>query len=125
MKTPQHILDRNKAWRERNPEEAHRSKTESQLKRLYDLTIEGRDALLAAQGGRCKLCCRTDCRWGRGFTNVWHIDHVHGTKEVRGILCGRCNTFVGLVERSLTFTRWVMAYIERRGQFGTDPRLLG
>lgn len=50
----------------------------------YGLTVEERDALLAHP---CAIC-------GRVAT---HVDHDHATGEVRGPLCGGCNTGIGLL----------------------------
>ena len=48
-------------------------------------------ALLAAQGGVCKVCGATDpgCKQG------WHTDHIHGSSVIRGILCYKCNLRAG------------------------------
>jgi len=56
------------------------------LKRLYNITEADEAAILASQGGHCALCPGT-LRLG--------VDHDHVTKEVRGILCFRCNTAIG------------------------------
>lgn len=93
--------------------DAHRlRKNEWQCMNLYGMTLDQRDALLASQGGGCKLCGRTDCHWGKGFQNVWHIDHVHGTKIVRGILCAACNILVGQIEKNLTLSQEAIKYLE-------------
>ena len=48
--------------------------------------------LLEDQGGVCAICRSSDTRSkGRRF----HIDHDHETGEVRGLLCGPCNTGIG------------------------------
>jgi hypothetical protein len=65
----------------------------------YGLTLEKRDALLAAQGNMCAVCGATKPGGPKG----WHTDHDHaiGNTAVRGILCGRCNTTLGLIGDSL------------------------
>lgn len=58
--------------------------------RVYGLTLEEFDAILAFQDGRCGVCQR-EPRAGETF----HIDHEHSNKGagvVRGILCPYCNT---------------------------------
>lgn len=86
-----------------DPEIARRRKKEWQNKKFYGVnSLEERDAILAAQGGGCAICGRTDCHWGKGFMNVWHIDHdplKPGT--YRGVLCGFCNTALGRLEPNI------------------------
>lgn len=70
-----------------------RSERERQLRSRYGLTLEDYDALLASQGGVCAICQKP---W-RG--NLY-VDHDHETKEVRSLLCPRCNSLCGLIETS-------------------------
>jgi hypothetical protein len=38
-------------------------------------------------------------KWGKGFNDVWHVDHVHGQEGThRGILCATCNLALGKLE---------------------------
>lgn len=62
----------------------------------YGISIEQYKALLVEQGGGCALCGSPDPR----NRNVQHfcIDHDHQTKEVRGLLCYRCNRGIGLLQ---------------------------
>src|ERR1700674_759444 len=76
-------------------------------------TPDERDQLLASQGG-CAICKRTDCRWGRGWLNTWHVDHTPGeTGTHRGILCGRCNILVGVLESSKELIQKCLDYLRR------------
>lgn len=72
----------------------------------YGITPEQWDAMFESQGNRCAIC-RTDDPGGKG----WATDHDHaccperGTacgKCIRGILCGCCNTGIGLLKDSPT-----------------------
>jgi hypothetical protein len=56
------------------------------LKRQYDLTEQEVDAMREAQGGVCAIC-RT--------APAMHVDHDHGTGQVRGMLCFSCNAALG------------------------------
>lgn len=60
--------------------------------KMYGLTPETHDALLAAQGGVCAICHEPGQVWAE--RNL-HVDHDHETNEVRGLLCGRCNVGLG------------------------------
>src|SRR5438445_8912572 len=63
--------------------------------RAYGLTEADWDALIRRQQDRCAVC-RTDKPGGRG--ERWHIDHDHVTGQVRGLLCGKCNTAIGMLQ---------------------------
>jgi hypothetical protein len=73
-------------------EAARASKRCCNLKRKYNLTEEGFQAILDSQDGRC-ACCGTDTPGGRG--NQWHVDHCHDTGKIRGLLCSACNIGAG------------------------------
>jgi len=74
------------------------------LKYRHHLTVEGFEAILAAQGGTCALCDRT---------TFLVVDHNHACcattykKEktcgscTRGILCQACNTALGVLGDSM------------------------
>lgn len=102
-------------FRANNPDAAYRGKVESQMRLRYGInSIEERDALLVAQGGACAACGRTDCKWGRGWLNVWHIDHKHGEVGThRGILCARCNVVVGILETSSVLIQKCRDYLAK------------
>lgn len=63
------------------------------LKSRYGLTTEQWRTLLRSQGGRCAIC-RIKLRTG---TKACHLDHDHRTHRIRGVLCFRCNTGLGLL----------------------------
>ena len=81
---------RNLRWRERDPERYRWHLRNSNLKRLYGITADDFDRMLAEQGGGCAICGSPDPQ-GRNF----HVDHCHDSKVVRGILCHPCNTGLG------------------------------
>ncbi len=62
--------------------------------RLYDMTPAEYAIMLQEQGGVCALCKGVQ-RTGR----VLCVDHDHGTGRIRGLLCIRCNSMLGLFER--------------------------
>ena len=65
---------------------------ERNMVRKYGITAVQYFTILAAQGGGCKIC-GVKIPNGRG-TN-FHVDHKHGTKEARGLLCHHCNIGLG------------------------------
>lgn len=67
----------------------------SALGRRYGLTLDDYDTLLADQLGRCGICRKTFSETLRP-----NVDHDHNTGEVRGILCGGCNSRLGYIENA-------------------------
>ena len=57
------------------------------LKRKYNLTLEGYDDILKNQNYSCKIC---------SDENDLVVDHCHDTGSVRGILCRKCNSGLGM-----------------------------
>jgi len=83
------------------------------LRRLYGITIEDYEALLARQDGRCAIC-RADQPGGTQPEDrvSWHVDHDHATGAVRGLLCNRCNRAVGLLRDDPEVCRRAAGYLE-------------
>lgn len=76
--------------RERDPE----GRWAYNIKRWYGIEPEDYYRMLEEQDGCCALCS-SDSPNGKRLTK-FHIDHCHETGKVRGLLCGKCNTFIGL-----------------------------
>lgn len=67
--------------------------------------------MLSAQGKRCAICQRRFIM--RGVQKMApHVDHCHSTNRVRGLLCGDCNTALGLLRDSLPSLRRAYTYLE-------------
>lgn len=114
-------------WRARNPERAkaisqRNSRTPSRIasikawrlanrdrtrattrRRVYGLDQAGFDALMEAQGGVCAICGRQG--------HPLHVDHDHETGDVRGLLCGRCNSALGLLGDSIEQAQKAVDYL--------------
>ena len=69
-------------------------KRKSDLKKAYGITLERYDEILAAQNGVCAICERKTSG-GPSKMNYLHVDHCHDTKQVRGLLCHKCNIGIG------------------------------
>lgn len=64
---------------------------ESDLKKSYGIDLEKYNEILASQNGVCAICLKPETS-KRGWL---HVAHCHRTREVRGLLCGNCNTGIG------------------------------
>lgn len=101
-------IEADKSYRERNPQDSIR-KRESMLKRVYGITLEDYNKLLAEQSGKCYICNREP------YSNKpLHVDHCHKTGEVRGLLCARCNWYLGVIEKKPTTLTNLLNYLENK-----------
>lgn len=98
--------------RERRESPAYKAKYRADsLRRLYGLTVEAFDALLASQGGGCAICSRRDPGWRKD----WHVDHDHETGVVRGLLCQSCNLLLGMAKDDPERLAAAIAYLKPPG----------
>jgi hypothetical protein len=82
---------------------------ECDLKRKYGLTLAAFRALLERQDNACASCgTKTPGKKG------WAVDHDHVSGFVRGILCARCNTGIGLLGDNLQGLLRAVAYLEKQ-----------
>lgn len=72
--------------------------------RLYGLSSCDYDELLAKQGGACAICKSTPDR-------PLVVDHCHATGAIRGLLCGRCNSAIGLLDDDPKRAASAVAYL--------------
>ena len=101
-------LEVSKQWYLKNPERHRVASLKSHLKKKYNMTIEEFEALKKEQGNRCLICKKVFI-----LSSQTHIDHDHLTKEVRGILCTRCNFIVGMVEKESDIVMKAVKYVKR------------
>lgn len=69
----------------------------------YGITEAAYNALLHCQGHVCAICGKVP--------RVFHVDHDHVTKRVRGLLCFRCNVFLGLLEKRMHLMQRFFRYL--------------
>lgn len=90
IKNRDKINEYKKNWSKLNKEDRKNHIRKSQLKKDFNLSIDGYNILLQKQNGVCAICL-LKCSTGRNLC----VDHDHVTKEVRGLLCFKCNTTIG------------------------------
>lgn len=76
-------------WHKRNPE-AH---FHIALRTKYRLTPDQYAAMWDEQRGLCAVCLRPELSKNGRLS----VDHCHSTNGVRGLLCVRCNSAIGLL----------------------------
>lgn len=80
-------------------------------KKPHGLTVE--EARAFREGKTCAIC-------GSGANLV--VDHCHVAKKIRGVLCGACNSGLGMFRDSPEFLTAAIAYVEAAAAaWASDP----
>ena len=116
-------------WKANNPEAAHKiankayhnnkhkqsninNQRDAQYKYKYGISIEEYDSMYIKQGGRCAIC-------GKHQSEVKHrlcVDHSHKTNNIRGLLCKRCNTGLGMFSDKQNILTNAIRYLDFTGE---------
>src|SRR5712691_9384434 len=83
-----------------------RARPRGDFRRRYGMSWNDYDELLARQGGVCAICKKKSKR-------RLCVDHCHACRKVRGLLCHKCNTGLGLFDDDTDRLRAAIAYLER------------
>jgi hypothetical protein len=67
--------------------------------------------MLVAQRGVCAVCGHPPNSYQRRKASL-AVDHDHATGTVRGLLCGRCNTALGLLGEDSAVIVKLFNYLE-------------
>jgi len=78
----------------------------ARIRRKYGLSTEELEAMQLAQGGLCAICHKSSKK-------KLCIDHSHATGQVRGLLCGKCNTLLGLASDSVELLTSAIEYLKK------------
>jgi len=71
------------------------------------VSIDFYNELFVSQNGCCFIC-------GTHAENAYkglHIDHDHNSGEIRGLLCHKCNTALGLFQDNVDFLKIAIVYL--------------
>ena len=82
------------------------------LKHNYGMSLAEYRLLESQQEGLCIIC--GDAPSGAsGSGQRLHVDHNHQTGKIRGLLCSRCNTALGLFREDVSIISEAIAYLLR------------
>jgi len=104
------------SYKKRNPERVARKRWQYYLKSRFNITPEQYLGMYESQGGVCAACGRES----NGADRRLSVDHDHSCcpgkkscgKCVRGLLCGNCNTALGLLGEDLNTIEKIANYIK-------------
>lgn len=86
----------------------------NQMRHKYGIEPEEYERLLEEQDGVCAICGSEDNGFNQHGTKRFAIDHNHTTGDIRGLLCNRCNTAIGLLQDDPDIIRKAEAYVREK-----------
>ncbi len=84
------------------------------LRDRYGITLDDYNERLRNQGGVCAICKRVPDQ--RRLV----VDHCHTTGDVRGLLCSRCNTGLGMFTDNPETLYVAAVYLIHRGEMSNE-----
>jgi hypothetical protein len=82
-----------------------RQNKDQSLRRKYGITLAEFEELKRSQGDTCAVC--------KQWRDLPAVDHCHKTGHVRGILCRKCNTALGMLDEDKNIVSSLLAYLQR------------
>ena len=110
--------ERTRRYRKRHPERVSILRRKATLA-AHGLTPQNYRAMLEEQDHRCAICQSEDPgHWSGRFV----VDHDHGTRVVRGLLCASCNIGLGYFEDDPARLAAAIAYLLGLPSEGRDTQ---
>lgn len=95
-------------WYLRNRSRRLKAAEDRRRQLLYSMSATEYDQLLNQQNYRCAVCGKPTTEQ----TNRLSIDHCHNTGRVRGLLCIKCNSGIGMLQDSPELLFMAMIYLQ-------------
>lgn len=110
LANPERYKERAADYYQRNKSEVKRKTRNYSLKKKYGISGPDYDHILAEQNGLCAICKRKVACKGR---DNLYVDHCHDTGKVRGLLCQKCNSALGLFNDNLRLLEEAVKYMRK------------
>lgn len=99
----------------RSSEKYRRTLRDRCYRSKFGISLTAYEEMLEAQNYVCYICKNPEkfvSQWS-GKIRALAVDHCHDTGKVRGLLCNRCNTVLGLIQDSTTLLTNAISYLEK------------
>lgn len=105
LRNPERSREINRKWFAAEPGRMR----EHNLRRNYGIGTLDYEKIFQKQKGKCFLCKVPHEETFKGL----FVDHCHDSGKIRGLLCRKCNTGIGLLGDNAKSLRKVLKYLER------------
>jgi hypothetical protein len=85
---------------------------DKRLKKEYGIGIDDYNKMFNEQNGACYICKKHQSE----LNSTLAVDHCHKTGKVRGLLCYKCNTALGLIYESIGSLINMIDYIKKHNK---------
>ena len=92
-------------------ENPHKTRAHN-VRRDYGIELDQVEEMMTSQKGCCAICKESLIR--PDSAKNYSIDHSHTTGRVRGLLCGNCNTSLGLMKENREAILEMIKYLDLR-----------
>ena len=75
---------------------------------MYGISRETVEKMFVEQNGKCAICKQTFAK-----KHEICVDHNHDTKQIRQLLCKKCNWGIGLFKEDISILREALTYLEK------------
>ncbi len=97
-----------KEYRRKNKKDEKESNRLYQKKTKYGLNAEEYYNMFESQNNKCAICGEEFSDSNRAF-----VDHCHKTNKVRGLLCTRCNSLLGMAKDNIETLQNAINYLSQ------------
>jgi hypothetical protein len=95
-----------KKWLSENPGIRTGISLKFNLKRHYGMTVGEFDDMVRGQDNKCAICGNPPSINGRLY-----VDHNHETNSIRGLLCVKCNSGLGMFNDDIVLIKKSLKYL--------------
>lgn len=99
LRNKEKVNETRRAWQKKNCKRLSAEALKFKRKKKYGISHDEFVTLVAQQAGQCAIC-HEDLQLDK--SRGANVDHDHVTGNVRGVLCSRCNTGLGLFKDDMT-----------------------
>lgn len=125
---PERVKELAVKWNAANKDKLKAEKARNHLRRKYNLSNEAFSSLLTEQSNRCKICNREFNFLIKSLKP--HVDHNHSCcsmrktcgKCTRGLLCGTCNSAIGLLNDDPDLIQKASEYVRSYSRPNTNSQ---
>ena len=81
------------------------------LRHKYGVSKDRYNQMLIEQDSRCDICRLPEVRIVNNKLHRLSVDHNHITNKIRGLLCHKCNTGIGLLRDDIAVVEAALIYL--------------